>query len=162
MRLLGRDCAIDTPLRMLVVLQGLSVCQKKNHWRQYDMLVVRDIYEQLSRGGVRIIFMHWKRGRVWCFRNNRDANAFHVLLYFTCISGCVIYNPLKIIVKLWNQFCSNLMLTFKRRFFCMLRNMRSKLMRIIYRLRLWLNSKFLFFGTFLNRQTNLVCLVLYL
>jgi hypothetical protein len=43
----------------------------------------------------------------------------------------------------------------KRKFFCMLRNTRSKLMRIIYHLRLWLNSKFLFFDTFLNRQTNL-------
>jgi hypothetical protein len=46
----------------------------------------------------------------------------------------------------------------KRRFFCMLRNTRSKLMPIIfiiYHLRLWLNSKFLFFDTFLNRQTNL-------
>jgi hypothetical protein len=39
--------------------------------------------------------------------------------------------------------------------FCMLRNTRPKLMRIIYHLRLWLNSKFLFFDTFLNRQTNL-------
>jgi hypothetical protein len=37
----------------------------------------------------------------------------------------------------------------------MLRNTRSKLMRIIYRLRLLLNSKFLFFDTFLNQQTNL-------
>ena len=37
----------------------------------------------------------------------------------------------------------------------MLRNMRSKLMRIIYHLRLRLNSKFLFFDEFLNRQTNL-------
>jgi hypothetical protein len=44
---------------------------------------------------------------------------------------------------------------FKRIFFCMLRNTRSKLMRIIYHLRLWLNSKFLFFDTFLNRRTNL-------
>jgi hypothetical protein len=43
----------------------------------------------------------------------------------------------------------------KKRFFGMLRNTRSKLMRIIYHLRLWLNSKFLFFDTFLNRQTNL-------
>jgi hypothetical protein len=37
----------------------------------------------------------------------------------------------------------------------MLRNTRSKLMRIIYHLRLGLNSKFLIFDTFLNRQTNL-------
>jgi hypothetical protein len=45
--------------------------------------------------------------------------------------------------------------TNEEKFFCMLRNTRSKLMRIIYRLRSWLNSKFLFFDTFLNRQTNL-------
>jgi hypothetical protein len=37
----------------------------------------------------------------------------------------------------------------------MLRNTRLKLMHIIYHLRLRLNSKFLFFDTFLNRQTNL-------
>ena len=37
----------------------------------------------------------------------------------------------------------------------MFRNTRSKLMRIIFQLRLQLNSKFLFFDTFLNRQTNL-------
>jgi hypothetical protein len=40
----------------------------------------------------------------------------------------------------------------------MLRNTRSKLMTvmcIIYRLRSCLNSKFLFFDTFFNRQTNL-------
>jgi hypothetical protein len=42
-----------------------------------------------------------------------------------------------------------------KRFFCMSRNTRSKLMRLIYHLRLWLYSKFLFFDTFLNRQTNL-------
>ena len=44
----------------------------------------------------------------------------------------------------------------KKRFFSMSRNYtRSKLMRTIYHLRLWLNSTFLFFDTFLNRQTNL-------
>jgi hypothetical protein len=37
----------------------------------------------------------------------------------------------------------------------MLRNTRSKLMRIIYHSTLSLNSKFLLFDTFLNRQTKL-------
>jgi hypothetical protein len=48
-----------------------------------------------------------------------------------------------------------LMEQIKRRFFCMLRNTHSKLMRIIYLLKLCQNSKFLFFDTFLNRQTNI-------
>ena len=57
------------------------------------------------------------------------------------------------LVDFWYHLFSKI----KRRFFCMLGITRApaKLMRIIYHLRLWLNSKCLFFDTFLNRQTNL-------
>jgi hypothetical protein len=43
----------------------------------------------------------------------------------------------------------------KEEIFCMLGNTRSKLMRLVYHLRLRLHSNFLFFETFLNRQTKL-------
>jgi hypothetical protein len=42
-------------------------------------------------------------------------------------------------------------LEFKRRYFCMIRNTRSKLMHIIYHLWLWLNPKFLCFS--IGKQT---------